>query len=320
MNNSIISVSNLTKIYKKYGKTPFPSKFKALHDISFEVHDNEIYGFLGKNGAGKTTTIKILMQLIPYNRGNISILGKKMPDLNIHMELGYLPELPYFYEFLTLKEMLSLYGDLFDVPKNMLRERIEYLIDLVGLNGHENVRMGEFSKGMLQRSGLAQALINDPRMLILDEPLSGLDPVGRKELRDIIITQKKLGKTVLFSSHILQDAEMICDRIAIVKDGVVITQGSIRELLPPSDNIFEIHLVNLDDSEIDIIKGIDIFEITFTDNYGNLALRTKEVLTMDEILSSQIRGMKDKIIRISKNTPSLEDIFIEKNRAGEYES
>lgn len=314
MKEPVISITKLAKTYKKYGRTPFPKRFKALHEITFDVLENEIYGFLGQNGAGKTTTIKILMQLIPYDSGNISILGKNFPDTNIQRDIGFLPELPYFYDFLTLKEMLSLYGRLFELPKKRLDDRIEYLIDLVGLEDQKNVRMGEFSKGMLQRSGLAQALINDPAILILDEPLSGLDPVGRKELREIILSQKKQGKTVLFSSHILQDAEMICDRIAIVKQGRVILKGSLKELIPPLDNIFEIHLMNLDSAETRMIEDQNCFEIMFSDKYGNLIIKTRETSSAGEIINIRLKDMQDKIIKINRKTPTLEDLFMEKNR------
>lgn len=313
MSYPVISVKNLKKIYKKYGKTPFPKKFKALHDITFDVYANEIFGFLGQNGAGKTTTIKILMQLMPYNDGRISILGKAFPDLNIQKDIGFLPELPYFYDFLSLREMLNLYGNFFDIDRSVLKKRIDYLIDLVGLKDRQDTRMGEYSKGMLQRSGLAQALINDPKILILDEPLSGLDPIGRKELREIIISQKQAGKTIMFSSHILQDAEMICDRIAIVKNGIVDLQGSIKELIPPVDDIFEIHLMRLNKSQIDSLKEYKSFTVKFTDNYGNMILKTAYIQSIDEIID-QISHIKENVYKISKITPTLEDLYIERTR------
>lgn len=312
MARTIISVKDLQKIYKKYGKTPIPTKYQALYNISFDVKENEIYGFLGQNGAGKTTTIKILMQLMPYNKGQISINGKTFPDPDIQKEIGYLPELPYFYDFLTLREMLYYYGNLFNIPKHRLAERIEYLIDLVGLRGRENTRLGEYSKGMLQRSGLAQALINDPGILILDEPLSGLDPMGRKELRDIILSQKKQGKTILFSSHILQDAEMVCDRISIVKKGSVILEGSMRELMPPMDNIYEIHLMGLDKEGEDFVRAREDYVLLFLDGHGNCIIKTLEETSVTKIIND-LHPLESKIVKIAKKIPTLEDIFVEKN-------
>lgn len=206
-------------------------KSVAVEKLDLEVSEGEIFGFLGPNGAGKTTTIKILLGLIYPTAGAAWMLGEPISNVQMRKNIGFLPEQPYFYDYLTAEEFLSFYGGLFDIKPSALYKRIKELLILVGLQGKEKIQLRKFSKGMLQRMGIAQAIINDPKLVILDEPMSGLDPLGRKEVRDIILHLKEEGKTIFFSSHILPDVEMICDRIAIIAKGKLLKTGSVEELI-----------------------------------------------------------------------------------------
>jgi ABC-2 type transport system ATP-binding protein len=203
----------------------------ALKGLTFGVEEGEIFGLLGPNGAGKTTTIKILMGIHFATRGRAEIMGRPLGDLKVKQQIGFLPENPYFYDYLRGWEFLDFYGQIYGIPKQERRKRIEELLDLVGLTHAANLPLKGYSKGMNQRIGLAQSLLNNPKLVVLDEPQSGLDPLGRKEVRDIILRLKDEGRTVLFSSHILPDAEMICDRVGILFKGQLINIGSLAELL-----------------------------------------------------------------------------------------
>jgi len=219
-----------------------------LKGVNLYAETGEIYGFLGSNGAGKTTTIKCILGLIFPQSGEILLQGKPSASLETRKILGFLPENPYFYDYLTAHEVLNLTGRLFNMPKKLIKERTQHLLKLVGLQGKEDIRLRKFSKGMTQRAGLAQALFNDPQIIILDEPFSGLDPIGRKELRDIILGLKEQGKTVFFSSHILQDMELICDRVGILRDGIIARQGRLSELVSDTVSYYEIVCNNLNQS------------------------------------------------------------------------
>lgn len=203
----------------------------ALDDLNLKVEEGEIFGYIGPNGAGKTTTLKIMMGLIYPTSGNVQIFGRDIKNINIKMDIGFLPEAPYFYDYLTTGEFLDFYGQLFGLGKKERRRRIEELLDMVDLRWVKDTQLRKFSRGMLQRIGIAQALINDPRLVILDEPMSGLDPVGRTKIRDVILRLKDEGKTVFFSSHILSDVEMICDRVGILVNGRLKEVGKLEELL-----------------------------------------------------------------------------------------
>lgn len=213
----------------------------ALKDLSLSVDEGEIFGLLGPNGAGKTTTFKILMGIHFATRGTARLFGRPLDDLEVKRNIGFLPENPYFYDYLKGWEFLDFYGQLYGMAKAARRRRIEELLALVGLSHAANLPLKGYSKGMNQRIGLAQALLSDPKLVILDEPQSGLDPLGRKEVRDIILRLKEEGRTVVFSSHILSDAEMICDRVGILFKGELIDVGSMSELL--STKVMEYELV-----------------------------------------------------------------------------
>lgn len=206
----------------------------AVRGLDLDVEQGEIFGFLGPNGAGKTTTIKILLGLIYPTSGTAWILGREIGDVAVKSQVGFLPESPYFYEYLTAEEFLTFYGQLFGLGGASLARRIDELLEMVSLTDARRLQLRKFSKGMLQRVGLAQALINDPQLVILDEPMSGLDPIGRRDVRDIILRLRDKGKTVFFSTHILPDVEMICDRVGILVKGHLQAVGAVSELVGAS--------------------------------------------------------------------------------------
>jgi len=241
--SAVISTRGLTKVFVSNWRR---ARTVAVDHLDLEVAEGEIYGFLGPNGAGKTTTIKLLLGLLRPSAGSVEILGEPAGGLAHRGRLGYLPENPSFYDYLTGREFLDFCGRLCGIPGPLRRERIAQLLALVDLERAAEVRMRKYSKGMLQRAGLAQALVNDPRLLILDEPQSGLDPLGRKKVRDIILRLRAEGRTVLFSSHILADAEMICDRVGIMNRGRLVASGRLDQLLRDRVQAVEFQAAGLD--------------------------------------------------------------------------
>lgn len=246
---AIVETTHLTKVYVQdvigveYGRIKIRLKGRrvaALQDLNLTVNEGEIFGLLGPNGAGKTTVIKIFMGLIFPTEGNARIMGKPLGDRRVKAQIGFLPENPYFYDYLKGWEFLDYYGQLYGMDRRSRRPKIDEILELVGLTQAANLPLRGYSKGMLQRIGLGQALLNDPRIVFLDEPQSGLDPFGRKEMRDIILQLKEEGKTVFFSSHILSDAEMICDRVGILYKGKLINVGYLRDLLSAKIKEYEI--------------------------------------------------------------------------------
>jgi len=221
-NEPAIAIENLSKTY--------PDGTQALQDFSLTIQRGEIVGFLGPNGAGKTTTIKILLGLHPPTTGTVRILGGDPGDPATRLRIGYLPEVANYYRFMTVEELLFFYGRLAGMSREDIRRRTDELVEMVGLQHARKRKVGHFSKGMTQRAGIAQALLHDPDVLILDEPMTGLDPPGRLQMRDIILEQKKRGKTIFFSSHELSEAELICDRVVILKEGRCIWSGPTREV------------------------------------------------------------------------------------------
>jgi ABC-2 type transport system ATP-binding protein len=232
-----IDVHDLKKTYR----TPFTrKKVEALRGVSFGVERGHIFGFVGPNGAGKTTTIRTLMGLIRPSSGRAELLGQPLSSRAARSRIGFLPESPYFYDYLTVGELCDLAGRLFGMAPAARRKRADELIERVGLAGARGQSLKKFSKGMLQRAGLAQALMNDPELIVLDEPMSGLDPIGRKEVRDLILELRDQGKTVFFSTHILSDVEAITDRVAIIARGQLQAHGTPAELVSRSLRGFDI--------------------------------------------------------------------------------
>jgi ABC-2 type transport system ATP-binding protein len=203
----------------------------AVEKLDLDVAPGQVFGLLGPNGAGKSTTLKMVLGLIRPDRGEVSLFGSPPRDPAARARVGFLPENPYFYDYLTAEEFLDFHGRLHGIPRAVRRERVADLLARVGLRGRERTPLRKFSKGMTQRLGLAQAILHEPDLLILDEPMSGLDPVGRREVRDLVLAQRAAGKTVFFSSHILQDAEMICDRVAILVKGSVRFEGALDDFV-----------------------------------------------------------------------------------------
>jgi ABC-2 type transport system ATP-binding protein len=203
---------------------------RALYPLQLTVEDGEIFGFLGPNGAGKTTTLKLLMGLVFPTAGSARILGREWTDPSVKAQIGFLPEQPYFYDYLTAHELLEYYGQLSGVPARQRRQRVEQVLQQVGLRDVRGVQLRKFSKGMLQRVGIGQAILHDPKLVFFDEPMSGLDPMGRREVRDLMEQLKHEGKTVFFSTHILSDAEALCDRVAIIHQGQLRGVGAVEDL------------------------------------------------------------------------------------------
>jgi ABC-2 type transport system ATP-binding protein len=210
--------------------------YRALDRLTLEISRGEVFGFLGPNGAGKTTTLKLLMQLIFPTSGRAEILGRPVGDINTRRRIGYLPENPSFYDYLTAEELLGYFGELFGYSGADRRKRVSALLDRVGIGGERRLQLRRFSKGMIQRVGIAQALLNDPDVIFLDEPMSGLDPLGRRDVRQLILELRDQGRTVFFSSHILSDAEALCRRVAVVAGGRLAATGTLADILA-----FQVH-------------------------------------------------------------------------------
>jgi len=224
-----ISIEELTKDYAVgfWRRRPY----RALDRLSLEIEPGEVFGFLGPNGAGKTTTLKLLMQLIYPTSGRAEILGRPVGDVAMRQRIGYLPENPSFYDYLTAEELLNYFGELFGLAAADRRTRVSALLDRVGIGAERRLQLRKFSKGMIQRVGIAQALLNEPEVIFLDEPMSGLDPLGRRDVRSLILELRDQGRTIFFSSHILADAEALCRRVAVVAGGRLAASGRLSDIL-----------------------------------------------------------------------------------------
>jgi ABC-2 type transport system ATP-binding protein len=305
----VIDVADLAKTYR----TPFRRrKVEALRGVTFQVRRGEIFGFLGPNGAGKTTTIRCLMGLIAPSAGRARILGHTVPSRAARQRVGFLPEQPYFYDYLTVPELLDLAGRLFGLDAATRKKRGDELIAKVGLDRARGQNLKKFSKGMMQRAGLAQALINDPDIVVFDEPMSGLDPIGRKEVRDLMLELRDAGKTVFFSSHILTDVETISDRVAIVIAGQIVEVGTPRELAGQTVRGTDVTF------RIDDPHGAAADEIAAKGDRVHrgdreLSLTLPADADVDEVLAfARERGAK--VVEVSPRLDTLEDLFME--RAG----
>ena len=228
----VVRAVGLTKVFRDFWGRP---KAKAVNSIDFEIYPGEVVGLLGPNGSGKSTTVKMLLGLLYPTGGRLSVYGRSPRDVGTKREIGYLPEESYLYKYLTAAETLDFFGSLFNLSAADRKERIDQLLEMVGMEHARRRRVGEFSKGMARRIGLAQAMINDPSFLILDEPTSGLDPLGCREVKDLILTLKRRGKTVLVTSHLLSDVEDVCDRVIILYGGKIRAQGELNDLLTVSE-------------------------------------------------------------------------------------
>ena len=283
-------------------------KKRILDGISFRVREREIFGFIGPNGAGKTTTLKVLMGLIRATSGAASILGHDVSEITFRRQIGFLPEQPYFYDYLTGREILRFYAKLSGVSEEHRERRVAELLELVGLSASGKLRLRSYSKGMLQRIGVAQALVHDPQVVFLDEPMSGLDPVGRKEVRDIILRLRAEGKTVFMSTHILSDVEMVCDRVAIIVNGRIRYEGAIDAFLDAGEPEADLVFANLSADAATRLE--DRFGAQMRGHGDRIELRIAE-----KDSSAALRLALDAGAEVISATPhrvSLESIFLSK--------
>lgn len=312
--NKIIEIENLTKDYEVgFWKK---RKVRALEDLTLSIESGQIFGFLGGNGAGKTTTIKILMSLIFPSAGRAKILGHDISDFKMHSRIGYCPENPYFYDYLTARELMNYFGELFGFDASKRKQKTEELLTKVGLDEKDwNKQLRKFSKGMLQRVGLAQSLVNEPEIVFLDEPMSGLDPIGRREVRELIAELRTNGTTVFMSTHILSDIEALCDNVAILRGGRLAATGNLDELLTKSGEArtFEINVKGVSaealQSEIGKIAGASVLAKA---NGANIQI--SEEKDIDKILEITRRA-GGKLVSVQPVKQSLEELFVDKTRS-----
>jgi ABC-2 type transport system ATP-binding protein len=302
----VLQVKNLQKVYR----TGFwlNQTITSLKDCSLQVFQGETFGLLGPNGAGKTTLLKILLGVVRATAGTGSLLGKPLGDRAIRQRIGYLPENPYFYDYLTAWELLQFTAGLFQIPISLQRQRIPQLIDLVGLSQTtaRKKQLRQYSKGMLQRVGLAQALINEPEVVFLDEPMSGLDPLGRYQIREIILSLKAQGKTIFFNSHVLSDVEQICDRIAILAQGSLIYTGQVYD---PSRLDSRYH-VKIRGGHPDALKPW-IPDIVFQDHYWQGHIEQQRYQEFLRALLHDASLADAELVSIVQAHLSLEEFFVQ---------
>ena len=279
----------------------------ALSQLDLTVHEGEVFGYLGPNGAGKTTTLKLLMGLLHPTSGKVRILGRPPGDVRIQQQVGFLPEQPSFYEYLTGRELLNFYGQLLGLDRPTRRERVERLARKVRIESALDLQLRKYSKGMLQRIGLAQALLNDPRLVLLDEPMSGLDPIGRREVRDLLLRLKSEGRTVFFSSHIIPDVEVVCDRVGILVGGRLVAQGPIDEILGVRMASIEVTVSQVPQEVMGALDHLLVAQPI--PRRERLLLTVKDEGALTELLARLLDG-KAVIHAIAPHRESLEEYFI----------
>jgi len=301
--NDIVIVEDIVKDFRPgFGLR----RKRVLHGISFRVREREIFGFIGPNGAGKTTTLKVLMGLIHATSGRTSILGHAVSETAFRRQIGFLPENPYFYDYLTGRETLHFYAKLSGVERGQRAGRVDELLGLVGLSDSADARLRTYSKGMLQRIGIAQALVHDPQVVFLDEPMSGLDPLGRKDVRDLILRLRTQGKTVFMNTHILSDVEMVCDRVAIIVAGRIRYEGAIDEFLEAGEPEADLVLAGLPGETA--IELEERFGATLRGHGERIELRIAEKNASPAMRIALNAGAK--VISSTPHRVSLESIFL----------
>ncbi len=299
----VISAQNLSKTYKAgFWRT---RSLCALDNLNLEIEENEVFGYLGPNGAGKSTTLKLFMSLIYPSSGKAEILGKRVTDATARRQIGYLPENPYFYEYLTAQEFLSYYAGLFELSHAEIKSRVEYFLKLTGVHHVRRLQLRKFSKGMLQRIGIAQALINDPKVIFLDEPMSGLDPIGRREVRDLILKLKRRGKTVFFSTHILNDVETVCDRVAILNRGKLIGCGSLSDLISKQVSHLEIVIAGM---RLEDLRQVVLSKISITQSGSTLRMELEVDTPLTPVIA-KIENAGGRIVSINPIRQTMEEYF-----------
>jgi len=302
---TILEIKKLSKTYK----TQFPFKtFNAVNSISFDIKENEVFGFLGPNGAGKSTTLKMIMNLIKPTFGEIKVMDGSTRDIEVRKKIGFLPENPSFYPFLSAYETLQMICNLYGMDKNIHDDRIRTMLSLVGLKESMFNSTGTFSKGMIQRLGMAQAIINDPELVILDEPMSGLDPIGRKELKDIILMMKRRGKTVLFSSHILPDIEMLADKVCVINKGSIVGIGYVQDIIKRELREIDIEAQFADEIPEELMKFKNEFK--FLSIHENKIFITVENEEFAEKISAVIKLKNGRVLSYQPREGKLEEYFM----------
>ncbi len=311
-----LAIDALTKDYAVgfWRKRPY----RALDRLTLEVEPGEVFGFLGPNGAGKTTTLKLLMRLVFPTSGSARILGRPLGDVGVKRRVGYLPENPYFYDYLTAEELLTYCGALFGYAPAERRARAARLLDRVGIGAERRLQLRRFSKGMLQRVGIAQALVNDPDLVIFDEPMSGLDPLGRRDVRALILELRDRGCTVFFSSHVLADAEALCRRVAILAKGRLMTTGRLADILAFQANGWELVMSHVDDR---LVAGLgDRVRRAVVISPGRYSLE----LPLDPppaVLLAELEAGGARLVSLNPMRETLEDYFVQQvSVTGEAES
>lgn len=300
---AVIQATGLTKEYRLGFRR---KKALAVDQLNLEVQEGEIFGFLGPNGAGKTTTLKMLMGFIRPTSGKAWLFGEEIGEVRVRQRIGFLPESPYFYDYLTATEFLAFYGRLFGLRWDVIHERTALLLKQVGLESSARLQLRKFSKGMLQRIGIAQALINDPQLVILDEPMSGLDPIGRKEVRDLILQLKERGKTVFFSSHIIPDVELLCDRVGILVRGRLHDIGRLSEILETRVKYIEIVAGRIDH---DAAGRLERLAGSITRTGDNLLIRVMQEEEIEKVLAV-VKEAGGRLISVLPVRETLEEHFI----------
>lgn len=300
-----VEISELTKDYP-YGfwRRGF---CRALDHLNLSVEAGEVFGLLGPNGAGKTTTLKLLLRLIYPTAGTARILGRPIDDIEVHRQVGYLPEAPYFYDYLTAREFLAYCAQLFGLSRDACRRRVGELMERVGLRGAENVALRKYSRGMLQRVGLAQALLNDPEVVFLDEPVLGLDPVGRREVRDLILELRACGKTVFLATHILPDVEMVCDRVAILNQGRLHGLGTLEEILKLAVEATEVLIAR---PSAPLLEELGRQADQIHTAGDKVTVRLSEEKALDAVLDA-VRRHQARLVAVTPIRSSLEDYFFQ---------
>jgi ABC-2 type transport system ATP-binding protein len=304
MTDVAIRTRDLSKDYSVGFWRPRP--YRALDRLSIDVGRGDVFGFLGPNGAGKTTTLKLLMQLVFPTSGEAEILGRPVGDTAVRQRIGYLPENPYFYDHLTAEELLDYYGRLFRLRD--LRTRVSATLDRVGVGAERRLQLRRFSKGMLQRVGLAQALLNEPDVLFLDEPMSGLDPLGRRDVRALILRLRDRGCTVFFSSHVLSDAEALCSRVAILARGRLVASGRLSDMLEFHVRGWELVVSNLGDAAVPAIGPHVRRVVRIGDGRYEIDLPLE---SQPDRLMTQLSAAGAQIVSLNPIRDTLEDIFVQ---------
>jgi ABC-2 type transport system ATP-binding protein len=307
-----IRTEGLTKHYSVGFWRPRP--YVALDRLDLQVAQGEVFGFLGPNGAGKTTTLKLLMQLIFPTSGRAEILGRPVGDVTVRRRIGYLPENPFFYDNLSAEELLTYFASLFGYRGADRAARVARMLDEVGIGGERRFQLRKYSKGMLQRVGLAQALLNEPEVVFLDEPMSGLDPIGRREVRDIILRLRDRGTTVFFSSHILSDAETLCSRVAIVAQGKLVAAGSVAEMVPFRVRGWDLIVSGLDPGRIDEVAGAGAVVRQIAD--GRYHLTLPDATALDPAMR-RLTTLGGELWSVNPVRDTLEDFFVARVRQAE---